>query len=47
LFTAIHKRCANRKQKFEGVEMSNALDRHVGAYQNDNLYNFDNEILLT
>jgi trans-aconitate methyltransferase len=27
--------------------MSNALDNHVAAYQGDNLYDFDNEILLT
>ncbi len=27
--------------------MSNALDTHVAAYQGDNLYDFDNEILLT
>ena len=27
--------------------MNNALDQHVAAYQGDNLYDFDNEILLT
>lgn len=27
--------------------MSNTLDKHVAAYQGDNLYDFDNEILLT
>lgn len=27
--------------------MSNILDKHVVAYQGDNLYDFDNEILLT
>ncbi len=27
--------------------MSNALDQHVAAYRGDNLYDFDNEILLT
>jgi SAM-dependent methyltransferase len=27
--------------------MSNMLDKHVAAYQGDNLYDFDNEILLT
>jgi trans-aconitate methyltransferase len=27
--------------------MSNLLDKHVAAYQGDNLYDFDNEILLT
>jgi len=27
--------------------MSNMLDKHVAAYQRDNLYDFDNEILLT
>jgi 2-polyprenyl-3-methyl-5-hydroxy-6-metoxy-1,4-benzoquinol methylase len=27
--------------------MSNKLDTHVAAYQGDNLYDFDNEILLT
>ena len=27
--------------------MSNTLDEHVVAYQGDNLYDFDNEILLT
>jgi SAM-dependent methyltransferase len=27
--------------------MSNMLDKHVIAYQGDNLYDFDNEILLT
>lgn len=27
--------------------MSNSLDKHVAAYQGDNLYDFDNEILLT
>jgi hypothetical protein len=26
--------------------MSNLLDKHVAAYQGDNLYDFDNEILL-
>ena len=26
--------------------MSNVLDNHVAAYQGDNLYDFDNEILL-
>ena len=27
--------------------MSNTLDNHVAAYQGDNMYDFDNEILLT
>ena len=27
--------------------MVNTLDKHVAAYQGDNLYDFDNEILLT
>ena len=27
--------------------MSNTLDKHIAAYQGDNLYDFDNEILLT
>ena len=27
--------------------MSNILDRHLAAYQGDNQYDFDNEILLT
>lgn len=27
--------------------MSNLLDKHVVAYQGDNLYDFDNEVLLT
>ncbi|KQV13861.1 SAM-dependent methyltransferase [Pseudomonas sp. Root329] len=27
--------------------MSNALDKHVAAYQGDNIYDFDNEVLLT
>lgn len=27
--------------------MNNTLDEHVAAYQGDNLYDFDNEILLT
>jgi SAM-dependent methyltransferase len=27
--------------------MSHTLDKHVAAYQGDNLYDFDNEILLT
>lgn len=27
--------------------MSNTLDKHAAAYQGDNLYDFDNEILLT
>jgi len=27
--------------------MSNTLDKHVAAYQGDNIYDFDNEILLT
>ncbi|CAG4903246.1 class I SAM-dependent methyltransferase [Paraburkholderia saeva] len=27
--------------------MSNTLDSHVAAYQSDNLYDFDNEILMT
>lgn len=27
--------------------MDNTLDKHVAAYQGDNLYDFDNEILLT
>ena len=27
--------------------MENILDKHLAAYQGDNLYNFDNELLLT
>ena len=27
--------------------MENKLDDHVAAYQGENLYDFDNEILLT
>jgi SAM-dependent methyltransferase len=29
------------------MKMDNSLDNHVAAYQGDNLYDFDNEILLT
>lgn len=32
---------------FNRFIMSNTLDTHVVAYQGDNLYDFDNEILLT
>jgi SAM-dependent methyltransferase len=47
LFAAIRQPVRQQKTEIWGVEMSNALDRHVAAYQGDNLYDFDNEVLLT
>ena len=32
---------------FSEKDMGKTLDKHVAAYQGDNIYDFDNEILLT
>jgi len=40
-------RIKNRKEWGSDNVMNNILDNHVAAYQGENLYDFDNEILLT